>query len=197
MIISISGTAGSGKSSLAKKLAVALSWPRYYMGGLRRQKAATLGLTLAQYNLLGENDPSTDQEVDLYQKELGEKNDNFIIEGRTSWYFIPQSVKIYLFADHETAAERIAKDLAHSSERNEGALSANRKDIIKSLQQRSQSDQIRYQKYYGFDVNNQSHYDFCLDTSSLSRAEVFRKICHFLSQKGLNVPDWSGLTKSP
>lgn len=187
MIISIGGTAGSGKSSLAKRLAAALNWPRYYMGGLRREKAAALGLTLAQYNQLGENDPATDQEVDLYQKELGEQNDNFIIEGRTSWHFIPHSIKIYLYADHDTAAKRIAQDLKNSSERNEGILSADPEEIVKSLRQRSQSDRIRYQKYYGIDVNDFRHYDFCLDTARLSQAEVFVEICRFLANKGLNI----------
>ena len=73
MIISISGTAGSGKSSLAKKLAVALSWPRYYMGGLRRQKAATLGLTLAQYNILGENDHPPIKKLTFTRRNWGRK----------------------------------------------------------------------------------------------------------------------------
>ena len=39
MIISISGFPGSGKSTIAKLLAEKLKWPRYYMGGLRREAA--------------------------------------------------------------------------------------------------------------------------------------------------------------
>jgi cytidylate kinase len=38
MIISLSGAPGSGKSTVAKKLAEELGWERYYMGGLRREK---------------------------------------------------------------------------------------------------------------------------------------------------------------
>jgi CMP/dCMP kinase len=107
MIISFSGAEGAGKSTIAKMLAEKLNWPRYYMGGLRRQKAKERGLTLAQYNELGEKDPATDREVDEYQKELGEKEDNFIIEGRTSWYFIPHSIKIYLDVNDEEGAKRV------------------------------------------------------------------------------------------
>ena len=96
MIISLSGAPGSGKSTVAQMLADKLSWPRYYMGGLRREAAKKRGLSLAEYNKLGETDIKTDKEVDEYQRELGEKEDNFVIEGRTSWYFIPHSLKIYL-----------------------------------------------------------------------------------------------------
>ena len=66
MIISISGNHGSGKSTVAKKLAEHLSWPRYYMGGLRREAAARRGMSLGEYNKLGESDPRTDLEVDEY-----------------------------------------------------------------------------------------------------------------------------------
>ena len=78
MIISLSGAGGAGKSTMAKKLANVLGWPHYYMGGLRREAAAKKGITLAEYNKLGEMNPLTDQEVDLFQQELGEKKDNFI-----------------------------------------------------------------------------------------------------------------------
>ncbi|MCX6797924.1 MAG: AAA family ATPase [Candidatus Falkowbacteria bacterium] len=60
MIISISGNHGSGKSTIAESLADKLNWPRYYMGGLRRAAAKKRGLTLAEYNKLGEVDPKTD-----------------------------------------------------------------------------------------------------------------------------------------
>ncbi|NUM42573.1 MAG: AAA family ATPase, partial [Leptospiraceae bacterium] len=96
MIISISGAHGSGKSTVAQMLAKKLFWPRYYIGGLRREAAKKRGLTLAEYNALGETDPTTDTEVDEYQRQLGLSSDNFIIEGRTSWYFIPHSFKVYL-----------------------------------------------------------------------------------------------------
>jgi len=57
MIISISGTPGAGKGTLAKNLAAELGWPVFSMGDLRRQAAARRGMTLAEYNKLGETDP--------------------------------------------------------------------------------------------------------------------------------------------
>jgi CMP/dCMP kinase len=176
MIISISGSQGSGKSTMAKKLASKLNWPRYYIGALRREAALKRGITLAQYNLLGEKDPKTDMEVDEYQKELGLKNDNFIIEGRTSWYFIPHSFKIYIDVKLEIGAERIWQDLQKDNKRNEDNNLNSLEDVINSLNRREESDTKRYLKYYNFDVHDKSHYDYVIDTSYLSIEEVFFQI---------------------
>jgi cytidylate kinase len=131
MIISISGAEGSGKSTIAKMLAEKLGWPRYYIGGIRREKAKERGLTLEEYNKLGETDPSTDLEVDEYQKKLGETQDNFIIEGRTSWHFIPHSFKIFLDVSFEEGARRIWGNLQKDSSRNEGNNLKSYEDVFK------------------------------------------------------------------
>jgi CMP/dCMP kinase len=173
MIISLSGSQGSGKSTVAKKLANKLNWPRYYMGAMRREAAAKRGMTLAEYNKLGEVDFSTDKEVDEYQRELGEKKDNFIIEGRTSWYFIPHSFKIYLEVELEVGAKRIWNHLKMDNKRNEDINLRNIQEMIESLKKRQISDKKRYLKYYNINVNDKKHYDFILNTTNLSIEEVF------------------------
>lgn len=180
MIISISGTAGSGKSTTSKMLAEKLGWPRYYIGGLRRQKAKEKGLTLAQYNKLGETDPSTDTEVDLYQKKLGETKDNFIIEGRTSWRFIPHSLKIYLDVERKEGAKRIYNELAEKDKRNEDKNLYTLENVIKSIEKREASDKKRYKKYFQIDAYDKNNYDFVLDTTDLSPKQVFDKVYSFI-----------------
>ena len=51
MIISLSGAAGSGKSTVGERLAEELSWPRYYMGQMRRDAAKKRGMILSEYGL--------------------------------------------------------------------------------------------------------------------------------------------------
>ncbi len=181
MIISFSGAAGSGKSTIAEKLANDLDWPRYYIGGIRRMKAAERGLTLAEYNKLGEKDSSTDIEVDNYQKELGENEDNFIIEGRTSWYFIPHSLKIYLDVSSKEGARRVHLQLQKNKEnnRNEDDNLDTFENVLNSMEKRKESDRERYKKYYNFDAYNLDHYDFVLDTTNLNEKEVYRRIKEF------------------
>jgi cytidylate kinase len=177
MIISFAGNAGSGKSTVAEKLAEKLGWPRYYMGGIRREYAKKLGMTLEEYNKLGETDPSTDSAVDEYQTELAQKEDNFIIEGRTSWHFIPQSFKIFVDVDEKVGAERILSSLLRHDNRNEtshkiGSL----EEMIQKNRERKASDNQRYRKYYGIDAYDPKNFDFIIDTSNLTPEEVFERV---------------------
>lgn len=181
MIISISGAHGSGKSTIAKQLAEKLGWPRYYMGVLRREAALHRGLSLAEYNKLGEEDPRTDLEVDEYQKLLGETSDDFVIEGRTSWHFIPHSLKLYFDVNKEEAARRIFNDLKSRPEEATGA--ENLEDIKRILAERKASDDFRYRKYFNIEVYNPKNYDFYLDTSNLTIDEVRDKVFSFIDQQ--------------
>lgn len=183
MIVSINGPAGSGKSTIAKMLAKKLNWPRYYIGGLRREKARKRGLTLAEYNKLGETDPSTDLEVDKYQKKLGETKDNFIIEGRTSWHFIPHSVKIYLDVDKKVGAERVFSELQEKNQRNEDNNLDSVAKVLVSHQNRIKSDNLRYKKYFNINVYNLKNYDFVLDTSKINKDEVFDKVISYVKKQ--------------
>lgn len=195
MIISIGGAAGSGKSTAAKKLAKKLNWPRYYMGKLRREVAKKQGLTLAEYNKLGEKDPTTDSKVDRYQKKLGKTKDNFIIEGRTSWHFIPHSLKTYLAVDEKVGAKRVFKELKRKNSRNEDKNLKTVADVLKSQRERKKSDKKRYKKYYQIDVYNKKNYDFVLDTTNLSKKQVFVKLYNFVKSR-LNIDPSSPLPLS-
>jgi cytidylate kinase len=183
MIISLSGAIGSGKSTVAQRLAAKLDWPRYYVGGLRREAAQKRGLTLAEYNQLGEVDPLTDQEVDDYQKELGQSQDNFVIEGRTSWYFIPHSLKIYLDVSVDEGSRRIFSQLQTKNDRNEDKNLLSQEEVKESMRKRLASDQVRYKKYYDIDVNDLRHFDFYLDTTPLSPEEVFVAVDAWVEQQ--------------
>lgn len=186
MIISISGAAGSGKSTLAKRLAEELGWTRYYIGGLRREAARKRGMTLTEYNQLGESDPSTDLEVDRFQEELGKKEDDFVIEGRTSWHFIPHSLKIYLDVDERVGAERIFEELQRGADRNEDKEIQTVEDTLISNRNRKRSDTKRYREYFDIDVYNPGNYDYVLDTSGLSEDEVFDQVYRYINLKREN-----------
>lgn len=187
MIISLSGEAGSGKSTLAKKLAKKLGWPRYYIGGIRREMAAKHKMTLEEYNKLGETDPSTDIEPDNYVKKLGQTKDNFIIEGRVAWYFIPQSFKIYLSVDERAGAERVFSELQKTNTRNEATGLATVEDVLRANRKRKKSDQKRYAKYYDINAYDPKNYDFVLDTSKFTPQQTFKKVYAQVKKKLNNL----------
>src|SRR4030067_215399 len=110
IIITIHGQAGSGKSSISKLLAKRLRYKHYSVGDLRRQIAKKHGIPLTELNKLGEKHDWTDRGPDELQQELGKKEDNFVIDGRTCFFFIPHSFKVYLHADIKVRAKRVLKD---------------------------------------------------------------------------------------
>lgn len=179
MIISIGGNQGSGKSTLAKKLSETLGWPRYYIGGIRREAAAKRGLTLAEYNKLGESDPSTDIEVDEYQKKLGETEDSFVIEGRTSWYFIPHSFKLYIDVSDEVGARRIFLDNREGEDKSMNTY----EDVLASVKERKTSDRKRYLQFFGIDTYDLKNYDFVINTDNLTPEQVFNEVYTIICDK--------------
>tara|TARA_Y100000034_G_scaffold113660_1_gene148924 strand:+ start:2399 stop:2944 length:546 start_codon:yes stop_codon:yes gene_type:complete len=174
MIISISGQAGSGKSSVAKELSNSLSLKHYSMGDLRRKMAQDRNITLTELNKMGEKRDFTDKQVDEYQKELAKKEDDFVIDGRLSYYFIPESIKIFLKAKLKARAERVYND-----ERIEEKF-RDIGDAIASLIEREKSDRIRYNQYYNIDCMNELQYDLVLDTTNLGIEEVREEILKFI-----------------
>jgi predicted cytidylate kinase len=176
MIVSISGMPGSGKSTVAKMLSSRLGMKRYYMGGMRREIARKKGMTIEDLNKVGEKEFWTDREVDEFQKELGRKEDNFIIEGRTSYFLIPKSFKVFLNVDFMVGAKRIYKDvMSNKNARNEGRYKTVA-DAAKAIQKRLDSDIGRYKKYYGKDIYDLSQYDLVIDTTKLTPEDVAEKI---------------------
>ena len=184
MIISISGKPGSGKSTLGKMLAEKLDYKHYYVGGMRRLMARERGLTLEELNALGEREGWTDQQVDEYQKELAVREDNFVIEGRTSFYFIPESLKIFIDVGPEEGARRVYLELQdQKNTRNEAKNLDSIEAVLESHKKRIASDTLRYKKYYDIDVGASSHYDLVLDTTDLTIAQAFEKLYAFVAKR--------------
>jgi len=178
MIISISGPPGSGKNTIAKLLAKKLKMKHYSIGDLRGKMALERGMTIDELNKLGEKEDFTDKEADEYQEKLGVTEDNFVIDGRLSFYFIPHSVKIYLDVSVEEGAKRIFENPRKDEKRYDSI-----KETIKANKARIASDKKRYKKYYNIDCYDKSHYDIVIDTTKLTADKVVEKILLFLKKK--------------
>ncbi len=187
MIITISGLLGSGKSTVAKALAKKLGWQYYGMGELRRRAAEEAGLTLEEYNKLGESDIKTDLLVDEFQKKLGETEDNIIVEGRLSWYFIPQSFKIFLTVEPKEGAHRIYEACLNGRRASESDEFSSEQFVLEANERRMASDRKRYQQYFQIDPYKPEYYDFVLDTTDFQPSETFAKVWGEVSKK-INSP---------
>jgi cytidylate kinase len=177
MIITISGKPGSGKSTIANLLAKELKLKRYSVGDFRRNMAKKMGLTLHQLNKLGEKKEFTDRYADNWQVEIGKKEDNFIIDGRLSYHFIPNSIKIFFDVSPEVGSKRIMGDNGEEEKMGDGKMA------VESWHKRVESDIKRYKKYYHLNPYDLKNYDCVLDTSKLTIEEVLKKIKDIINNK--------------
>jgi cytidylate kinase len=182
MIITIGGDAGSGKSTVAQAVAAKLGYKYYSVGNLRRQMAAARGLTIEAYNKLGETDPSTDKEADAYQEKLGKTEDNFVLESRLGWKFVPKSLKIFLSVDEKEAAGRILRDHKEGKRPSEIRMKT-LKDALEHIRERRKSDLLRYKKYYNVNHLDKKHYDVVIDTTGKTVEKVAEEVLAIVHKK--------------
>ncbi len=182
MIITLGGLPGSGKSTLKNLLADHLGLKSYSMGDMRGEMAKAHNLTIDQLNDIGLNNDWTDKQVDKFQQRLGESQDNFIIDGALSWYFIPHSRKIYLTVDPDVAAARIFVDRHNNPNRTDEPEYIDVEDTKKTLAARAAHNDARYKKWYGVSYLDMNNYDLVLDTTSLTTEEVLNKVLAFVAE---------------
>lgn len=173
-IITIAGRLGSGKSTTSKGVAEQLGYRHFSSGDFFRSIAKEQGNDVLSANLQAENEagiPRIDYLVDQRLREIGEQDDELVIDSRTAWHWIPSSFKVYLTLDVTIAAERIIKNsdperLAAEHVPNDPAIYA------KQLEERLASESRRYLKLYDIDPSDLANYDLVVDTGKRSPEEV-------------------------
>ncbi len=181
MIITISGQLGAGKSSVAKLVARKLRFRHLSTGDLWRKMAVEKGFSVLELNKLAEKKKGEiDKEIDERTRKLGQDKDNFVMDSRLAYHFIPKSIKVFLDVDVDVAAERIFKDKKRKSEKG----NINLEETKKKIRQRQNSERKRYREYYGTDYLDFSNYDLLIDTTNLSIEEVAEKIVAYVKKPG-------------
>ena len=171
MLITISGLPGSGKSTIGKMLAKKLGYKFYSVGDLRGKMALERGLTIEELNKLGESEQWTDKEADDYQVALAKRENNFVIDGRISFHFMPQSFKIFLSVDPNVAAKRVFPHPRPDEKR-----PASIEELKTAMAARMQSDGLRYKKYYNIVYPDPSAFNLVIDTSNLTPDAIVDQI---------------------
>jgi len=177
MKITISGNLGSGKSTVAKMLAKELGYAHYSTGDFMRKMAEDRNMTLLKLSKIAENDPSIDKELDDFQKKLGEEKDNFVLDARLGFHFVPNSKKIFLEAEENEGAKRVQKSFKdkQAGRENEG-IKDDFKKIFRALKERRESERKRYTQFYGVDYEDPKQYDLVINTTAMPPEQVVKKI---------------------
>lgn len=166
--ITISGTPGSGKSTVAKIISEKLGLKYIYSGDIFRKTAKKFNMSLELFSNYCEEHEEIDRKLDDYQLNII-KNGNAIVEGRIAGWLAHQNqiqaFKVMLIADFGIRIQRIVT-------REDGNAEKRKIEMMK----REQSEEKRYTAYYGIDIKDTSIYDLVIDSSNKTPEEIVKII---------------------
>src|SRR5689334_18858943 len=82
MLVTISGYAGSGKSTIAKLLAKRLRMSTIDVGAIFRKMAKKRGMSVSEFGRLAEQHPDIDRNFDDEILRVAKQRKNLILQGR-------------------------------------------------------------------------------------------------------------------
>ena len=179
MKITISGRIGAGKSTVAKELAKALGYRYYSTGDIMRKLANERHTTILKLSEEAETDPLIDKKIDEYQSEIGKTQDDFVMDSRLGFKFIPDAINIYLFVSLDESADRIL------SRKNSEEHYKDYDDALNSITERESTENERFMKLYHVDFTDPANYDLVINTNDLDVHQVVSTIVSFLRKMHL------------
>ncbi len=182
MVLCISGMAGTGKSTLAKKLAKKYNL-KYYSGGdalkdLAKEEGydisvagwweSAIGLQFLQTRL---SDPKFDRAVDDKLLSYADQG-NVLLDSWTMPWLLKGGYKIWLEASFERRAARVAERDGMTYE-----------EALKMLDEKESRTKAIYKSLYGFTLGEDlTPFDFVLDTDNLNANEVYEVLCQVIDK---------------
>jgi CMP/dCMP kinase len=189
IVICISGMAGTGKSTLSKKLAEKYKLNCYSGGDALKELAKAEGYdSLSQgwwespegLNFLKEraNYPKFDEAVDAKLLEYAQQG-NVLLDSWTMPWLLKEGFKIWLMASIDKRARRVAE---------RDKITVN--EAFKVLEEKESRTKAIYKKLYGFVLGEDfAPFDLVLDTDNLNAEEVFEVLCRVIDNMVLSVPN--------
>jgi cytidylate kinase len=182
MIITLGWHHGAGKSTIWAKLGEYFGYKRYSTWDFMRALAMERGISLIDLGREAEWDGGIiDAILDDRQIKLWETEDDFIIDGRLAFHFIPKAIKVFLTVSPEEAARRIFADQTRQGVETHETI----EHAVTNIQIRRQSEDDRYMKYYGLHIYDMWLYDIVIDTTGRDPDTIFDELkqkIHELSQ---------------
>ncbi|HLN46415.1 MAG TPA: cytidylate kinase family protein [Candidatus Sulfotelmatobacter sp.] len=182
VVICISGLAGTGKSTVARKLAKEFCL-KYYSGGDALKALASdegydtskpgwwespVGL---EFLMQRQGDSKFDEAIDRRLLEYA-KQGNVLLDSWTMPWLVKDGFKVWLLASLEKRAERVAK---------RDGLSV--QEALEVLKEKEERTRAIYEKLYGFSLGEDfKPFDMILDTEKLDEAEVYQILCQVITK---------------
>ncbi|MHA2171726.1 MAG: (d)CMP kinase [Candidatus Kariarchaeaceae archaeon] len=163
-IIAIGGPHGSGKSSVARRLAEELEMNYVSAGKIFRELATERNYSLKEFSTLAINEPDIDYQIDNRTKELG-NYENTVIDAQLAAHFTPKdaTIRISITASPEVRWKRISLRDGTSLEE------AQQETIV-----REKAENHRFNQLYNVDVNDFSLYDVVINNDRMSEDQTYQ-----------------------
>ncbi len=177
MKIILYGESGVGKSSIAQNLAEIFSLKKVSVGDIMREHANNLGITIYEFDKLCAENSQYDLEVDKKIADIGNSQENIILDGRLAWYFVTNGIKIKLTCSYDEVLKRIA-------ERENLSLI----EVDEKTQERQNYYKTRYAQLYPYIdyPPRDNHFDIVFDTTNYSLDEAIKELVKRIKEINMN-----------
>jgi cytidylate kinase len=163
MLLTVSGPAGSGKSTTAAGLADTFDLDHISGGDIFRALAAERGYTPVEFNELAEEEEGIDRDLDCRLYEMARDRDGVVLESRLAGWLAGDHAdfRVWLDAPVDVRAVRIA-------DREDKSVGSAREETLR----RERSERKRYADLYDVDIADLSIYDVVLNTARWPATDV-------------------------
>lgn len=170
--ITLSGFAGSGKSTIAKAIAAKLNYDFISVGDFSRKFALDeYNMTINEFQEKCKIDPGLDIMIDNKFREFCNSHSNLIIDYRLGFHFIKNAYHILLKVSDNVAYQRI--NTANRS--NEDAT-------IEAIKKRNEVMRNRFLNLYQLDFTSESNYDLIIDTDLRNTEDITELILQSINK---------------
>lgn len=169
-VIAVSGTPGSGKTTYSKFIAERYGLRYVSSGGLFREIARQMGISLLELHRKAEESEEIDLLVD--QRAIAEAlKGGVVIEGHLAVWILRElaHIKILFDAPREVRAKRLALREGITLE-----------EALAEIREREESNYRRAMKYYGIDIRNYSIADLVVSTQYLDVDAVKKVVAAYI-----------------
>ncbi len=164
--ITISGYAGTGKSTVGKMLAEKLGYRFLSVGDFTREFAEKeFGMSINEFQAKCKEDPALDDSVNLIFRDICNNTENIVADFRLGFHFVENSLNILFLLSEQEAFDRLLK-AGRKMEQTD----------FESIRKRNENMRNRFIEKFGVDFADENNYDLIIDTGKKTPIEVMEQI---------------------
>ncbi|TFH26489.1 MAG: cytidylate kinase [Promethearchaeota archaeon] len=183
MIISLAGLHGTGKSTIARRLAKTLGYAYYSTGMAFRELAKEQNFSLEEFSKTAEQDDTIDHQIDYKIVDLAKTKGNFVFEGQLPTYMIEEwrDFAILLTCQEDVRIRRMM-------ERDSRDFETQKHETLV----REESEKQRFIDLYQIDIKDPARilntFNLIIDTTYLDIDTIFNMCLSAVQNLRGNIP---------